>query len=94
MRIFLKTRLTAYGKKFTAMNGSDNSRRELISIILPVVNGEKYLAQSIKSCLDQTYANLELIIVNDCSTDGSLVIAESFAAKDERVRVISNNNNE
>ena len=72
---------------------SDHSRIELISIILPVFNGEKHLAQSIRSCLDQTYSNIELIIVNDCSTDGSLGIAQKFAAEDRRVRIISNKEN-
>lgn len=62
----------------------------LISIILPVYNGEKYLAQSIESCLNQTYKNIELIIVNDCSIDSSLEIAEYYAKIDNRVRVISN----
>ena len=62
----------------------------LISIILPVYNGEKYLAQSIESCLNQTFKNIELIIVNDCSTDNTLNIANQYAEKDCRVKVISN----
>lgn len=61
-----------------------------ISIVLPVYNGEKYLSQSIESCLNQTYTNIELIIVNDCSTDGSLNIANSYADIDVRVRIINN----
>ena len=64
----------------------------LISIILPVYNGEKYLAQSIESCLDQTYKNIELIIVNDASSDSSLSIAKRYL-KDERVQIISNKTN-
>ena len=66
---------------------------DLVSIILPVFNGENYLAQSIGSCLNQTYTNLELIIVNDCSTDGSLGIAEKFAGQDSRIKIISNDSN-
>jgi glycosyltransferase involved in cell wall biosynthesis len=62
----------------------------LISIILPVYNGEKYLSQSIESCLIQTYKNLELIIVDDCSTDNSLAIARSYSKSDERVKIIKN----
>ena len=42
---------------------------ELISIVLPVYNGEKYLRESIDSILDQTYKKWELIIVDDCSSD-------------------------
>ncbi len=62
----------------------------LISIILPVYNGEQYLKQSIESCLNQSYKNIELIIVNDCSTDSSLSIAKDFEKLDSRVRVINN----
>lgn len=67
---------------------------ELISIILPVYNGEKYLSQSIESCLNQTYNNIELIIVNDSSTDSTLLIANHYAEKDARVRVINNEINQ
>ena len=65
----------------------------LVSIILPVYNGETYLAQSIKSCLNQTYRNIELIIVNDCSTDNTLAIAKDFAKNDTRVRIVNNSTN-
>lgn len=65
----------------------------LVSIILPVYNGEKFLAQSIESCLDQTYQNLELIIVDDCSTDQTSVIAQKYASNDCRVKIITNNGN-
>ncbi|OXA81463.1 Glycosyltransferase involved in cell wall bisynthesis [Flavobacterium aquidurense] len=61
-----------------------------ISIILPVYNGEKYLSQSIESCLNQTFKNIELIIVNDCSTDKTLSIATQYAQKDNRIKIISN----
>ena len=53
----------------------------LISIIVPVFNGEKYLSEAIHSCLNQTYANIEIIIVNDASTDNTLKILEDFAFK-------------
>jgi glycosyltransferase involved in cell wall biosynthesis len=65
----------------------------LISIVLPVYNGEKYLAMSIESCLNQTYENIELIIVNDCSTDDTLGIANRFAESDNRVKIINNREN-
>ena len=66
---------------------------KLVSIVLPVYNGEKYLKQSIESVLNQTYENLELIIVNDNSTDSSLDIAKEFERIDSRVKVISNPRN-
>ena len=72
------------------MNDLFNS---LISIILPVYNGEKYLSQSIESVLNQTYKNIELIIVNDCSTDTTLSISSSYAALDSRIKIINNKEN-
>ncbi|EKP4442247.1 glycosyltransferase, partial [Vibrio alginolyticus] len=62
----------------------------LVSIILPAYNAEKYIHQSLKSCLEQTYSNLEIIIINDGSTDLTLDIINSF--KDERIHVISREN--
>lgn len=65
----------------------------LISIILPVYNGEDYLPEAIESIICQSYTNFELIIVNDCSTDASLSIARGFQNKDKRIQVISNPQN-
>ena len=62
----------------------------LVSIILPTYNGEKYIRTSVESCLNQTYTNIELIIVNDCSKDNTLSIVEAYAKQDTRVKVISN----
>jgi glycosyltransferase involved in cell wall biosynthesis len=67
--------------------------KELVSIILPVYNGEKYLAKSIESCLNQTLKNIELIIVNDCSNDNTLAIANQYAEKDKRIKIITNSEN-
>ena len=66
---------------------------DLVSIVLPVYNGEKYLASAIDSIIAQSYKNWELIIVNDCSTDSSAEIMEQYAKKDERIRVIHNKEN-
>lgn len=63
----------------------------LVSIALPVFNGEKTLAAAIRSILYQTYTNWELIIVDDGSTDNSISIAKSF--DDKRIKVIANNRN-
>mgnify|MGYP006431775493 CR=1 FL=1 len=65
----------------------------LVSIILPVFNGSKFLEQSIKSCLTQTYLNVELVIVNDKSTDNSQEIAQEFAKNDSRIKIINNHKN-
>jgi glycosyltransferase involved in cell wall biosynthesis len=64
--------------------------RPLTSIITPVFNTEKYLAECIESILAQTYDNWEYLIVDNCSTDGSLAIAETYAGKDNRIRVFRN----
>lgn len=65
---------------------------KLFSIIMPCYNAEKYLKQSIYSVLKQTYENWELIIINDCSTDRSFKISNSF--KDHRISLINNLKNE
>lgn len=64
-----------------------------ISVILPSYNGERYIAQSIQSVIDQTEQDWELIIVNDCSTDNTLKICENFAKQDSRIKIISNKTN-
>jgi len=64
----------------------------LVSVVLPVYNGSNVLAKSIDSVLNQTYKNIELIIVNDGSTDDTLKIAQSFAARDKRIKIISQEN--
>lgn len=65
---------------------------ELISIIVPVYNGERYLPECIESILKQSYANFELILVNDGSSDGSLEICERYGAQDQRIRILSHPN--
>ena len=64
----------------------------LISIIIPVHNVEKYLYKCLQSVVNQTYKNLEIICVNDGSTDNSLNILEKFAQKDHRIRIITQKN--
>ena len=60
-----------------------------ISIGIPIYNAEKYLSDAIKSVIAQTYPYWELILIDDGSKDNSLKIAQDFAAKDNRIRVIS-----
>ncbi len=64
----------------------------LVSIVLPVFNGERHLSEAMESILTQSYSGLELIVVNDGSTDTSPSIMESYAAMDKRVRVIHQEN--
>lgn len=66
---------------------------DLVSIVLPVYNGEKYLDESINSVLAQTYTNWELIILDDCSTDSTPFIAKKYSADDERIRYFRNEKN-
>ncbi|MCH5281265.1 MAG: glycosyltransferase family 2 protein [Lachnospiraceae bacterium] len=67
-------------------------KRELVSVIVPIYNAEKCLYQCIKSILDQTYADIEVVLVNDGSTDNSLEICRSFADNDSRIKIIDQEN--
>lgn len=64
----------------------------LVSIVTPVYNAERYLAECIESVLAQSYQNWEYIIVNNCSTDSSLGIAKWYAEKDARIRIYNTKN--
>ena len=68
---------------------ASNGHMAHVTIVTPVYNGEKYLAECIESVLAQTFTDWEYIIVNNCSSDRSLSIAESYA-RDPRIRVFSN----
>jgi glycosyltransferase involved in cell wall biosynthesis len=59
----------------------------LVSVVIPVFNGETFLAEAVRSVLAQTYQEFELVIANNCSTDRTLAIALEFAQQDPRVRV-------
>ena len=65
----------------------------LVSVLIPVYNAEKYFSDALQSIVDQTYRNLEVVIVDDCSQDGTGVIAKAFASKDSRVKVFTNEQN-
>lgn len=72
------------------MNNLNNNlnRDELISIVIPVYNVEKYLSRCIESVINQTYKNLDIILVDDGSTDNSGMICDEYANRDKRIRVI------
>lgn len=63
-----------------------------ISIIIPIYNAEKYLTDCIDSIINQKYNNLEIILINDGSTDNSQKICEEYANKDKRVKLINQKN--
>jgi glycosyltransferase involved in cell wall biosynthesis len=66
------------------------SPEPLVSIVTPFFNTEDYLSECIESVLKQSYQNWEYILVNNCSTDRSLEIANSYVGKDSRIRTVSN----
>ncbi len=66
--------------------------KKLISVIVPVYNSEKYVNRCIDSILNQTYENLEVLLINDGSSDGSLKICEDWAEKDKRVKIVNEKN--
>lgn len=64
-----------------------------ISIILPVYNGEKYLAECLDSLIEQSYNNFEVLMVDDCSTDSSASILRRYELKDARFKYLRNSKN-
>lgn len=67
-----------------------NERMPLVSIVLPIYNGEAFMRKSIESCIAQTYTNWELLIVDDCSKDKTEQIAKEYEAKDGRIHYFKN----
>ena len=70
----------------------DKETQPLVSIIIPLYNQERYFDACIRSVCNQTYKNLEIIVVNDGSTDGSHEIAQKWASKDNRIKYLSGKN--
>ena len=67
---------------------SDNICRPLVSVITPAFNAEKYINEAIDSVLSQTYKDIELIVVDDCSSDRTQSIVEEYIRLDDRVKYI------
>lgn len=65
---------------------------DLISIIVPIYNVEKYIHRCIDSIINQTYKNIEIILVDDGSSDGSGKICDEYQRKDERIKAIHKKN--
>ena len=69
------------------------NKAPLVSVILPTFNSARFLSRSIKSVLNQSYKNLELIIIDDCSTDSSLKIIKNHSKIDKRIRYFATKKN-
>lgn len=73
---------------------ADNQyNKPLVSVVLATYNGERFLPKQLESILSQTYKNLEVIAVDDCSTDNTVEILKSFAANDKRIKLVVNDKN-
>lgn len=68
------------------------NKKEIISVIVPVYNVEEFLPRCLDSIINNTFPNLEIICIDDGSTDGSLEILHSYREKDKRIKVYSKNN--
>ena len=71
---------------------TNNNTNNTVSIITPVYNGEKYIAQTIESVLAQTYPDWEMLIIDDGSRDNSAAIARDYCARDSRISLYSQTN--
>lgn len=75
------------------MGNDDRSQAPLVSVVMPVYNNRRYLAEAVDSVLSQTLESLELVVVDDASTDGSWELLLQYAARDARVRAFRNEQN-
>src|SRR5690606_23588252 len=71
----------------------DKERKPMISVLVPLYNVEKYIARCLDSILNQSFQNFEIVIVNDGSLDSSIDIALQYAEKDNRIKIIYNDEN-
>lgn len=65
----------------------------LVSVIIPCYNTERFVESSVRSIMKQTYTNLEILVTDDCSTDGTFLILQRLAAEDLRIRLFRNEEN-
>ena len=64
-----------------------------ISIIIPTYNVESYIARCLESCINQSLREIEILVIDDCGSDGSIQIAQDYAKLDSRIKIIHNENN-
>ena len=70
-----------------------NQELKKISVVMCTFNGAKYLAEQLDSILAQSYSNIEIIVVDDCSTDNTFEILKNYQPKDSRIQVFQNSKN-
>lgn len=68
-------------------------KRKLCTIVIPAYNEGKYVVKCVKSFLNQTYKNLEIMVINDCSTDNTLSLVKKEFSKNKKVRICTNDQN-
>ena len=90
------TETEAYNRLVLALleENCNTSNTPDVSLVIPVYNAEKYVAECLNSCITQTHENIEIICVDDASTDVSLQILQSYTKRDSRVHLISKKKNE
>lgn len=89
-----ETGKVCYNKSITMRKGKTMSdKRPLVSICIPVYNNADYIGETIDSILAQTYENIELIMVDDNSTDDSYRVLQDYAGRDQRVKIYKNESN-
>lgn len=87
--------MTELKKKEQQLNTENKQEyvNDLVSIITPAYNAAEYISETIESVLEQTYPNWEMLIINDCSKDNTAEIVQSYAIKDNRIKLINLNKN-
>lgn len=73
---------------------SDKNQKDLVSIVMPAYNCEKYIGEAISSVIDQTYKDWELLVIDDGSRDNTVHIVDELARNDSRIRLCRNENNQ
>lgn len=77
---------------YTVNVQSNESRIPIVSVVMPVYNGEKYLTEAVESILNQKFRDFEFLVIDDGSTDNSLNLLRQYAARDTRLQVITREN--
>lgn len=80
-------------ERWECIAGLLSMQKFMVSIVIPMYNGELTIEKTVLSCIKQTYVDLEIIITDDCSSDNSIKIVEKMAEKNDKIKVIRNSEN-